>query len=393
MRVTLGTYFTSDAIRAAVNSVLDSGRLSYGEVSRLYETSFAKMHECQYGVVSNSGTSSLVVALQAMKELYGWHDGDEVIVPALTFVATVNAVLHNNLKPVLVDVNPLTFNIDPDIIEQAITTKTRCIIPVHLFGRPAEMFYIREIAYLNGLKILEDSCETIGTSTGGKSVGSWGDIGCFSTYAAHHLVTGVGGMATTNDEDLAEIMRSLVNHGIDLSELPMGREYDPSWLSRKFRFTRVGHSFRITELEAAIGVTQLSGIPKSIERRQQNAMYLTNKLMGVTSKMFLPVPHHNHTWMVYPLVLVGDIKWPLMNFLNKHGIECREMVPLTNQPCYNFKEWEYPVADHINQSGFYIGIHQDLTEYQLDYVTDVFVDWFEGELNAKSQDDSYASRG
>lgn len=371
MKVTLGTYQTTDVIRIAVNAVLDSGRLSYGPVTRQYEQRFAEMHGCRYGVASNSGTSSLVVALQALKEIHRWQDGDEVICPALTFVATINAVLHNRLTPVLVDVDPVTWNIDPVLIERAITKRTRCIMPVHLFGQPADMAWVGNIANFRDLSVVEDSCEAMLNWT-------IGDIACFSTYAAHLLVTGVGGMATTNDPDIAQTMRSLVNHGIDLSELPTGREYDPTWLARKFRFNRIGHSFRVTELEAAIGLAQLDDLPAMIDRRRYNAERLTERLQPLSAWLQLPVTaeHNTHSWMVYPMVLKDGSKWPLMEHLQTFGIECREMMPLTNQPCYQFDEAAYPVAAHCNRSGVYIGCHQDLTPEHLDYMADIIRGYF-----------------
>ncbi len=368
MQVTLGTYHTTPAIRAAVNAVLDSDRLSYGPVSREYERRFAAMHGCAYGVASNSGTSSLQIALQALKEMYLWQDGDEVIVPALTFVATVNAVLHNRLTPVLVDVNPLTFNIDTSEIEAAITKRTRCILPVHLFGLPADMAMIRGLAVLHNLRIVEDSCEAMLTQAH-----LWSDVACFSTYAAHLLVTGVGGMATTNNPDLALVMRSLVNHGIDLDEMPTGEGYDPTWLARKFRFNRIGHSFRVTELEAAIGLAQLDDLPAMITKRRQNAEYLFDRLPDQVCTQWM---NPDHSWMVFPLVLERGSKWPLMAHLQAAGIECREMMPLTCQPCYAFREIDYPVAKRINEGGCYVGIHQDLTIEHLNYMADVIAEYF-----------------
>jgi perosamine synthetase len=381
MNIPLGTFATTPKIRSAVNAVLDSGRLSYGPVSREYESRFAALHGCGYGVASNSGTSSLVVAIQALKELHGWQDGDEVIVPALTFVATVNAVLHNRLTPVLVDVNSFTYNIDVSKIEEAITERTRCILPVHLFGQPADMMAIKRIAGLHNLRIIEDSCETVLSTYCGQSVGSMGDIGCFSTYVAHHLVTGVGGMATTNNPDYARKMRSLVNHGIDLAELPNGEEYDPSFLARKFRFTSIGHSFRITELEAAIGLAQLDTLTDAICSRQRNAKYLIDGLQQITGIIRLPTTRFGatHSYMVFPFVLYHGSKWPLMAHLQKYGVECREMVPLTCQPCYIYDERLWPCAKWINESGIYMSCTPDLTMKQLDYMIDTLVGYFNHE--------------
>lgn len=378
--VTLGTFKTTGRIRRFVEEVLDSERLSYGPMSRQFEERFAQLHGCKWGVASNSGTSSLLVALLAMKEFMGWKDGDEVIVPALTFVATVNAVLQAGLKPVLVDVSPLDFNISPAEVEKKIKMRTRCILPVHLFGLPADMQQLRQIAIDYQLGMIEDSCEAVCAKIDKKPVGSWSDIGCFSTYTAHHLVTGVGGMATTNNIDLMKLMRSLVNHGLDLDELPNGEAYDPSFLARKFRFTRIGHSFRVTELESAIGLAQLDDLPINVAKRRDNAEYLLRRMHKIGGVFLQTVPFHvEHSWMVFPILLTAErSKWGAMQHLQQHGIECREMVPLTNQPCYRFNPKDYRIADWINQSGFYVGCHQDLTTAQLDYVADVLEDYLHG---------------
>ena len=378
MQVTLGTFEATGKIWQRVYSVLDSGRLTYGPVSREFEQRFAAMHGCNYGVLTNSGTSSLVVAIQALKELHGWADGDEVIVPALTFVATVNAVLHNRLTPVLVDVDPSTYNIDTTKIVAAITDKTRCIVPVHLFGQPANLWRITAIARDRDLLVVEDSCETMLATWNGCSVGQ-SDIGCFSTYAAHLLVTGVGGICTTQNEDYSKRLRSLVNHGIDLTELPNGDDYDPTFLARKFRFTSIGHSFRTTEIEAAIGLAQLDDLPNMIAKRQQNANTLTQLLQPMAERIQTPsiYPQATHSFMMYPIVLRNGSKWPVMQHLQNAGIETREMVPLTNQPCYNFSEDDYPVAKWINESGFYVGCHQGLSVDHMRYIAGVLGDYFD----------------
>jgi perosamine synthetase len=188
----VGTFTASPLAKRLVMEALSNNRLSYGPMMQRFETELARMHGCRFGIMSNSGTSALLLALQALKELHGWADGDEVIVPAVTFVATANIVLHNRMVPVLVDVDRLYYELRPELIEQAITPRTRAIIPVHLFGQPADMEPIVAIARRHSLKIIEDSAETMFASCNGKRVGSLGDIGCFSTYVAHLIVTGVG---------------------------------------------------------------------------------------------------------------------------------------------------------------------------------------------------------
>lgn len=375
-QIGVGTFAPTEDMITRVLNVLRSGRLSYGPQSRELEERFASIHGCAHGVLSNSGTSSLQVALQTLKELHGWEDGDEVIVPALTFVATVNVVLHCRLTPVLVDIEPDFYGMDPDLLEDAITGRTRCIVPVHLFGRPCRIGEISAIARKYELKVIEDSCESMFVSRDGQSVGAWGDIGCFSFYMAHILTAGVGGMATTNCEQYARHMRSLVNHGLELSELPNGEAYDPTFLSRKFRFSRIGHSFRITELEAAIALAQLDDYERMMERRADTVWRLWLGLKGFT-QLKLPTewdqPH-----MMFPIVRRKGSKWPLMQHLQTWGIETREMLPLTCQPVYAglFDEEDYPVAKWINESGYYIGSHQDMSRADVDRIVQAHVEYF-----------------
>ena len=372
-----------------INEVLKSHRLSYGPWSRKFEEIFAEEHQTKFSVFSNSGTSALHMGLAAMKEKYGWADGDEVIVPAVTFIATSNIVIYNNMKPVFVDVDPLTYNIDPACIESVITPRTRVILPVHLFGMPADMDPIMDIARKNNLRVIEDSCECMFATYKGKKVGSFGDVGCFSTYIAHFLVTGVGGLATTNDPELAILMRSFMNHGRDSIYLDIDADKGLSEgklelvVAKRFSFVRLGHSMRATELEAAIGVAQFECREKNIISRGEIASYYTKNLSPLSEHMQLPhVPSdREHNFMMYPIVLKNESKTDLVNFLEKNNVETREMVPLTNQPVYkrlfgdDFED-KYPVAKWINQNGFYIGCHPYLKKKEVKYVVDLIKEYF-----------------
>jgi dTDP-4-amino-4,6-dideoxygalactose transaminase len=373
----VGTFETTEAMRENVNDVLDTGRLSYGPYSRKFEREFSDLHGCDFGILSNSGTSALHVAVQALKEVHGWNDGDEVIVPAVTFVATANVVLHNNLTPVLVDVDPRTYNIDPSRID--ITEKTRAIIPVHLFGQPADMTRIKSLVKDTDVKIIEDSCECMFAKHNDKTVGSIGDIGCFSTYVAHILTMGVGGICTTNNWVYAEVIRSLVNHGRDGIYRSIDEERTPEVLSRRFRFPRVGHSFRITELESAIGVAQLDDMPRQIAKRQQIASDITDVLSHFPD---LQLPYtqtgNDNVFMMYPIILKHGGKWDLCNHLEKRGIETRELMPLTNQPAYDFVEGDYPIAQMVNRRGFYIGCHHSMNRADVYTILDAFQEFFDG---------------
>lgn len=380
-QIGVGTFRSSPRMRELVNQVLDSGRISYGPISRAFEAQFADIHGCAYGVLSNSGTSSLHVALQTLKEMHGWQDGDEVIVPSLTFVATVNVILHNKMIPVLVDVEYDLYGIDTDRIKQAITPRTRAIMPVHLFGQPCDMETISVIAGLWNVKIIEDSCETMFARHYDQSVGSWGDIGCFSMYVAHLLTTGVGGIATTNDPEIAAVMRSLVNHGRDGIYIAIDDDQDKHGaalkeiISRRFNFERIGHSFRITELEAALGLAQLETWGDMIRQRNQNAKALSYGLRRYHDQIQLPSerPHTTRAHMMYPIVLRHEPKARLAAYLEEHGIETRDMLPLVSQPAYKgmWNANNYPVARWIDECGLYVGCHQDLTSDDIAYMVEI----------------------
>lgn len=393
----VGTLNISAKAKAYVMDALNNNRLSYGPYCRRFERDFARIHGVKFAVLSNSGTSALHVALGVLKEMHGWQDGDEVLVPAVTFVATVNIVLHNRMMPVLVDVDRDYYEIDPEKIEARITPRTRAIIPVHLFGQPADMDPIRAIAARHNLKIIEDSAETMFARYRGKFVGGLGDIGCFSTYIAHLLTTGVGGFTTTNDPDYAVRLRSLVNHGRDSIYISIDDDDNLSdeelkmIIERRFSFISVGHSFRITEMEAALGVAQLDDWQTMVAARRSNAATLTDKLTPFSDRMQLPAirPGCEHSFMMYPIVLRDLPKRELVNFLELRGIETRDMLPLTNQPVYKkllgIRDEDYPVARWINDSGFYIASHQDLKDADLDYIGEVFTEYWRGALDQRAR--------
>lgn len=385
-RIKVGDFKVTPRMRELVNQVLSTERISHGPLSRQFEREFANLHGCLYGTLSNSGTSSLHVALQALKEIHNWPSDTEVIVPALTFVATVNVVLHNNLTPVFVDVDPRTYNIDTSLIEAAITDKTRCIIPVNLFGQAANMNEITSIAVGHDLNILEDSCEAMFCTHEGEPVGSWGDIACFSMYVAHFLTAGVGGIATTSNPEYAAKMRSLVNHGRDGIYMDIDVPSAPEVIKRRFSFNSVGHSFRITELEAALALAQLEDWEAMIHKRRFNATALT--IMLGKHEKFLQLPiiadGNSHSFMMFAIVCKGGVdKARLTEYLETKGIETRDMLPLTNQPIYAniIDRSKYPVAEWINDNGFYIGCHDSITKDDLVYVAETFDSYFSEEHN------------
>ncbi|MBI3299993.1 MAG: DegT/DnrJ/EryC1/StrS family aminotransferase [Elusimicrobia bacterium] len=384
-RVPVGTVRISPRAKRYVREALDNDRLAYGPFLRKFEERFAAEHDCKFAVSCNSGTSALHVAVAALQERGRWKPGDEVLVPALTFVATANMALVQGLKPVFVDVDPRTYNIDPERAEAALTRRTRLMMPVHLFGQPCEMGPLMGLARRKRLKVVEDSCETMFSRWRGRSVGSFGDAACFSTYTAHLLVTGVGGLVTTNSAPLATHLRSLVNHGRDSIYLSIDQGRSAQVMARRFRFVRLGYSYRLTELEGALGVAQLEERAALMVKRKRNALALMKALRPYEEWLQLPwwPDYSEHAFMMFPLVLRSETKTAITDFLERRGIETRDMLPLTNQP-YLHKlfgsglERRFPNAAKVNRSGFYIGCHHGLSEGDVDYVAGVFKAFFAG---------------
>ena len=208
-----------------------------------------------------------------------------------------------------------------------------------------------------------------------------GDIACFSTYMAHLITSGVGGIATTNNPDYAVKMRSLVNHGRDSIYLNIDDDatHSEEVVSRRFNFESIGHSFRVTELEAAIALAQLEVHQEMIDKRRENGFYLTELLEPLDDRLQLPRlrMHTQHSFMMFPIVLRHESKWPLCNYLEEHGIETREMMRIIDQPCYAgmWNPSDYPVAEWIGRGGFYLGCHQGLDADDMEYIAETIIEW------------------
>lgn len=373
-----------------VLDTLRKGRLSYGHYTASFERAFAQGHGRKFAVFCNSGTSALHVALQALKETYRWADGDEILIPAMTFIASSNVALHNRLRPVFVDIEPDYFGIDPQQIERHLTPRTRAIMPVHMFGLPCDMEAVEVVARDHNLRIIEDSCEAMFVRHRGRPVGSWGEVACYSTYVAHLIVTGVGGLALADDEALAVRIRSLCNHGRDGIYLSPDADAveDPRKLweivDRRFSFIYLGHSYRATEMEAALGLAQMQRKDEIIGAHQRNAARLTVGLRRFEEHLQLPAirPGSEHAFMMYPIVLRNPTisRDDLVRFLEERRIETRYLMPLLDQPVYRQVfgdiEGRYPVAQHVTRRGFYVGCHQGLSSDDLDYMIETFAQFF-----------------
>lgn len=394
----LGTIYITKKTHQYIDQVLQTKRLSYGPFCKKFEKDFAKLHHSTEGIVCSSGTNALRVIFEALKIKHQWPENSEVIVPATTFVASINAIIHSNLKPVLVDVEEDSFNINPKLIEEKISKKTKAIMPVHLFGKPSKMSAIDKISKKHKLVVVEDCCETIASHHQKKAVGSWGIAGAFSTNSAHILATGIGGIITTSDSELAILMRSLINHGRSTNYLSIDDDDKIESLSSfnqlvdsRFVFPHTGFSFRLSELEAAVGLVQLEDIKILIEKRVNNVLYLNQNLAHLKKWLALPKQDKNnsHVYMAYPLVLTSQAQKTqnnclknLIYFLESKNIETRPLMPVINQPAYKkfkFKQTDFPVSTYLLRSGFYVGCHQDLTKNELDFFIKTITSFFDNQ--------------
>lgn len=262
--------------KQAVMEVLESGMLVQGPRTAKLEEKFAAVCGVKHAIATSSGTTALHVVLLA----HGIGPGDEVITTPFTFIASVNSIIYTGARPVFVDIQEDTFNINPALIEAAITPQTRAILPVHLYGYPCDMGTIMEIARRHNLAVIEDAAQAIGADYRGTRVGSFG-TGCFSLYATKNVMSGEGGMITTDDDALAQRCRMIRNHG----------------MQRRYYHDMVGYNFRMSDLHAAIGLAQIGRLDELTARRRTNAEYLNSHITSVVTPKVRP--GYGHVWHQY----------------------------------------------------------------------------------------------
>ena len=334
----------------AVVSVLESGQLAQGSVVAEFEEAFAAYCGTRHAVATSNGTTALHVALLA----HGIGPGDEVITVPFTFIASANSVLFTGARPVFVDIEPGSYNMDPDRIESAITPRTKAIMPVHLFGNPADMPRIMEIAERHGLAVIEDAAQAHGAAIGEKRAGSWG-TGCFSFYPTKNITTGEGGMITTDDDGVAERARLIRAHGMRV----------------RYYHEMLGFNFRMTNIHAAIGKAQLPKLEGFNEKRIANAAYLSANLPS--DKVKIPevrsgVRHifHQYTVRVLPPLSRDDVRKQLTEA--GVGTEVYYPVPVHQQQLYldlGYEPEGFPVSEQAALQVLSLPVHPSLTEEDL----------------------------
>ena len=333
---------------------------SIGRFIPEFEEGFAQYCGAEYGVATSNGTTALHLALTA----FGIGEGDEVIVPTLTFVATASAVKHTRAEPVLVDAHPDYWCIDPEKIEEAITKKTRAIIPVHLYGHACDMDAIMSIARKHRLYVIEDAAEAHGSEYKGKKVGSFGDINCFSFYGNKLITTGEGGMCLTDDKELAVKMKSLRDHGMNPD--------------KRYWYDTIGFNYRMTNLQGAVGVAQLKKLDKFIESKRDILRWYSEGLKDLVAKGLIrlqpQMPWVKYVCWMYSILIedsFGINRDELMRELGEKGIDTRPFFyPLHIMPPYKISK-NFPTAEELSKRGICLPSGVGLGKKNIMCITDV----------------------
>jgi len=347
-----------EELQNVVEAVKSGWISSKGKFIPEFEEQCARYCGVKFGVATCNGTVALHLALTAI----GIGRGDEVIVPAFTFIATANAVTYLGAKPIFVDAHPDYWCIDPGKIEAAITSKTKAIIPVHLYGHPCDMDAISAIARKHNLSIIEDVAEAHGAVYKGKKIGSFGRISCFSFFANKIITTGEGGMCLTNDKSLADTMRTLRDHGMSLE--------------KRYWHSIVGYNYRMTNMQAAIGVAQLKKIDTFIGEKRRIAQQYKSALQKLSEKKAITL-HPEMGWAksvywMYSIIIetpMGIIRDDLIEKLRKNEIESRPFFhSIPTFPPYKSRK-RFPIAEHLAQKGISLPSSSTLGANQIEKIT------------------------
>jgi len=347
----------------AVKSGFISG--THGKFLREFESEFAKYCGVKYGVTTSSGTTALHLAMESID----LKKGDEVIIPACTNIATALAVVYAGAKPIVVDIETDTWNMSVNKVKDSITSRTKAILPVHIYGHPVDMEEIIDIAEKQNIWIVEDCAEAHGAEYKNKKVGGLGDIGCFSFYANKIITTGEGGMIVTDNKKVAELSANLKDLAFDKK--------------RRFRHERLGFNYRMTNVQAAIGLAQLKKIDSIVAKKRKMAEAYNNLLKDIEG-ITLPVekPWAKNVYWMYSILIkksFGINRETLRNKLSDKGIETRIMfIPMHQQPALRnigyYKSDKHPVSERIGREGLYLPSGTTLEDKEIQFVCEAIKD-------------------
>ncbi len=388
-RISLGyPSYGWEEVYEALESMLEM-KTTMGEKVKKFERLFAKYIGVKYALMVNSGSSANLLALSILSnptlKNKRIKENDEIITPAITWSTTVFPIINIHAKPVFVDVDPKTYNIDIEQIEKAITRKTKAILPVHLLGNPCKMNEIRKIARKNGLHIIEDCCEALGAKIKNKKVGSFGDLSTFSFFISHHITTMEGGMLVTNNEAYYELGKSLRAHGWSRELKDKKRiEKKYPYINSNFLFSNLGYNLRPTEIQGGFGIHQIKKLDKFLDIRKSNASFWRKNLEKFSEFIELTdtEQEHFHANMLFAIKIRKNSyfsKDELVKFLKKSGIETRPVMAgnFVMQPVTDIMQFKsvgkLNNSTDIMQNSFLIGNHQNIDtngrEYVLERIT------------------------
>jgi dTDP-4-amino-4,6-dideoxygalactose transaminase len=352
MQIPIAKPFIGDEEKQAVLDVLGSGQLSQGAKVAEFERAFADYHGVRHGIAASNGTTALMAIMMA----HGIDVGDEVIIPSFSFFATASCVLSVGARPVFADIDPDTFCLSPEAAEAAITSRTKAIMPVHLYGQPADMPRFEAICQKHGLILLEDAAQAHGASIGERRIGTWGTA-AFSFYPTKNMTTTEGGMVLTNDDHIADQLRMIRNQG----------------MNGQYRHEVVGYNFRMTDLAAAIGLVQLKRLPEWTAERVGNATYFNARLESV--KTPFTRPGYTHVYHQYTVrVPEGVDRDAATKTLNQKGVGVRVYypTPIHKQPVFQgmdgYSSVSLPETDKAVREVFSLPVHPALTAEEREYI-------------------------
>lgn len=367
---------TADEINA-INDCLKSGEYTQGRIVEEFERKFAEWNGSKYAVMVNSGSSANLLIVSLLKEKYGLKDGDEVLVPAVTWPTTVYPIIQNNLVPLFCDVAD-DFNISLDSMKKMVTEKTKALFLVHLLGQPANMDEISKFCIENNIILAEDCCEALGAVYNSKKAGNFGVMGSYSFFFGHHMTTIEGGMIVTNDLETYDLLKSIRSHGWIRNSLRK-KNYEPHHKNLDFIFDFMGYNIRSTNLNASIGIEQLKKVDNSIRIRKENHKLFHELLKGNPKVELQKINLDETSSFCLPIILsTKEERDLLLVELPKFGIECRPIISgnLLRQPVFmhrlkgKYRNDECINSDKIHDYGLYLPNHQFVDNKKVNYMVD-----------------------
>ncbi len=371
MRIEFGDLRLDEVAKENLLNCIATSWVSGGPKVKQFEEEWGKLFGYKHNLAVYSGTGGDIGACMALYD-FGAQRGDEIIAPALAFAAVGEAILQAGFKPIFVDIEKHTLNINPRKIEEKITSKTKAIMAVHTMGKPCEMDLIMEIAKKHNLLVIEDSCEAHGAKYKGKFIGHWGDMAVFSYYIAHLVCCGEGGMISTNNDKIADILQSIRTHGRKGAQLYFDHE-------------RLGSNLKMNDMEASIGLSEIKKFWNIFDTRKKSLIYLLYKLKDLEKYAWFNLEEKND--IICPHAFSVTLKDPnynyssLYKFLEDNSIKCKRnfgSMP-TQHKAFSFlghKIGDFPESEYVGDNGLHFGIHQFLTLDDLDYISEKLHEYF-----------------